>query len=130
MDFILPNDDTMELMREEFAKMKANSFAHTYALANNDENKSDELSNSLNEDDCKNKTDELSNGLSDNDSKRKADEVRAYIGSPVAGLFLLLYFVKHLGYNISYGTQIFNTQRGMEQLRRNENHFGQLNNLG
>ena len=108
MDFILPNDDTMELMREEFAKMKANSFARTYTLAKNDENESDEFSNNLSEDDGKSKTDEVR-------------EVR--------GLFLLLYFVKHLGYNISYGTQIFNTQRGMEQLRPVANHFGQLNNL-
>lgn len=119
MDFILPNDDTMELMREEFAKIKTgSSFARAYALANN-ENAANETEEALKS--------PLGDGrLNNSDESRK---VRTYIGSPATGLFLLLYFVKHLGYNISYGTQIFNSQRGMEQLRPIENHFGQLNDL-
>ena len=139
MDFILPSDDTMELMREEFAKMKANSFARTYTLASDaaadthsgtDKTKSDELSDSLIENGSRSKSDELSNGLIENVGRSKsgnAREVREVRNA--RAIFLLLYFVKHMGYNISYGTQIFNTERGMEQLRPIQNRFGQLNDL-
>ena len=123
MDFILPSEDTMELMREEFSKMKTDSFARAFALANN----GDTPTNADNE------TNTTHNSLDENVSNSKSDEVRevrgVYIEQTVASTLLLLYFVKHLGYNISYGTQIFNTQRGMEPIRCVESHFGQLNDL-
>lgn len=122
MDFILPSEDTMELMREEFSKMKTDSFARAFALANNGAPNTDDETvgthNSLNE-------------TVGNSKSGEAREVRRgeYIEQSVASTLLLLYFVKHLGYNISYGTQIFNTQRGMEPIRCVESHFGQLNDL-
>ena len=146
MDFILPSEDTMELMREEFSKMKANSFARAFALANNGDtptnadNETNTTHNSLNENVGNSQTDEvrevreLPNSLDENVGNSKSGEAREvrrgeYIEQTVASTLLLLYFVKHLGYNISYGTQIFNTQRGMEPIRCVESHFGQLNDL-
>ena len=144
MDFILPSDDTMELMREEFSKLKTDSFARAFALANNDDtptnadNEAGETPQSQCRDVGSSNPDEVRevrethNCLSEDVGNSKTDEVRetrAYIGQTVASTLLLLYFVKHLGYNISYGTQIFNTQRGMEPIRPIENHFGQLNGL-
>ena len=124
MDFILPSEDTMELMREEFSKMKTDSFARAFALANN----GDTPTNADNE------TNTTHNSLNETVGNSQTDEVREarrgeYIEQTVASTLLLLYFVKHLGYNISYGTQIFNTQRGMEPIRCVESHFGQLNDL-
>ena len=149
MDFILPSEDTMELMREEFSKMKTDSFARAFAFANNGDtptnadNETNTTHNSLNETVGNSKSGEARdarevrethNRLGENVSNSKSGEAREvrrgeYIEQSVASTLLLLYFVKHLGYNISYGTQIFNTQRGMEPIRCVESHFGQLNDL-
>ncbi|MCM1306138.1 MAG: hypothetical protein NC037_05345 [Bacteroides sp.] len=107
MDFILPSDDAMELMRKEYAKLKTH--ADAFALS--------ELATSR---------EPLKNPSED---APKGNVEGAYIGSVATAMLLLLYFVKHLGYNISYGTQIFNTHRGLEQIRPDRSCFGQLNDL-
>lgn len=147
MDFVLPSDETMELMREEFSKLKKDSFARAFALANN--NCEDNIENgvnfkgaSANKPDRMSLSDEnrISNGVNapEDALNQDGENPLEYIPNDRSGercvseaicVLLLLYFVKHLGYNISYGTQIFNTQRGMESIRPDESHFRQLNNL-
>ena len=124
MDFILPSDDTMELMREEFAKMKPDSFARAFALANGDD-----ISANMDGNTKKTECPSCNDACSDNPDREGREVQGTYIGPAIATVLLLLYFVKHLGYNNSYGTQIFNTYRGMEQIRPNPSHFGQLNDL-
>ena len=99
MDFILPSDDTMELMREEFAKLKTGAGAHAFALSSEDDSVPEER-----------------------------QENRSH-GVYISAVLLLLYFVKQMGYNTSYGTEIFNTHRGLEQIRPVGCSFGKLNDL-
>ena len=147
MDFVLPSDETMELMREEFSKLKKDSFARAFALANG--NGEDNIKNGPDLEGAS-ANNPSRTGLSDNnrvsngtnspedtlnqDGEHPLDYIpndrsgERYVSEAICVL-LLLYFVKHLGYNISYGTQIFNTQRGMESIRPDERHFRRLNDL-
>ena len=108
MDFILPDDDTMELMRREFNNLKIGKDARTFTLA-------DDLDNPRETDDA---VDIPSNGA------------RGTGIAYISAMLLLLYFVKHLGYNTGYGTEIFNPDGGVEQLQRVGRIFRQLNDLG
>ena len=119
MDFILPSDDTMELMREEFAKLKKDSLARAFALSNNRPADNADADNEAAPIPAQNRVGETKSG----------EAPGAYITPSAVGILLLLYFVKHLSYNINYGTQIFNTHRGLEQIRPNQSYFGKLNNL-
>jgi len=94
MDFLLPDNDTMELMRQEFARVCGNGAARALACGETEP---------------------------------------AYInnGMPLrnTALLLFLYFISKLGYNMSYGTQIFDSDRSMGRLRSVRSAFGKLNNL-
>ena len=100
MDFMLPDDDTMEIMRREFDSLKRGENARTFAFADNEKPL------------CR--------------SGANGGAQLTYL--PTA--LLLLYFVKHMSYNTGYGTQIFDTDGGLAQLQRVGSNFRQLNDLG
>lgn len=96
MDYLLPDDNAIELMNGEFKKLRLDANARAFAL----EEREDET-----------------NGF--------APSASQYISA----VLLLLYFVKHMRYNVSYGTEIFNADGGLEQLQRVGGNLRKLNGL-
>lgn len=97
MDFLLPDDDTMDIMRREFDRMKRGARA---------------------------------SALSFSDGEADSSAGNRDLGAYISTVFFLLYFVRRLRYNTSYGIQIFDADRSLEQIRSVGNNFGQLNDLG
>ena len=147
MDFLLPDERTMELMRNEFENLdisgraramtsalfaqtadtygdtsenesqnslhlrkKANRDAETTSASEEVADKSEEAARDESFDNC---------GALDPCGRQKA---RAYA-------LLYLYFVKVLGYNSIYGTQIYDAQRSLGGLRSVACPFRAVNGL-
>ena len=107
MDFILPDDATMDIMRKEFNKLKLRENALAFAFADSDA------------------PDSLASA-----GQPPANPAHAALNTYITAVLLLLYFVKHIGYNTRYGTQIFDADGSMERLQSVGHIFRQLNDLG
>ena len=112
MDFILPDDATTEKMRFAYSKMLEGKDTSVLSLG--------------------------AENLSENDdtSKKSLDfSENNIVNSPQSGHFnastniLVLYFILALGYNLGYGTSIFDTNISMGRLQSQERPSGNLNSF-
>lgn len=115
MDYLLPDDEAMRLMREEYAKLNADKRA-AYAAAY--------LSSLPVEDDATNED----RRLSETTKKRDGNTNKSNRDSDAVWL-LVLYFIGSLRYNSVYGTQIHDSHRGMGRVQSDKGTFRDLNNL-
>lgn len=115
MDFLLPDDGTMALMREEYERAGTGDMAHAFALSL----EADILQQSPSPDCVYYLT-----------CQTDAEDGTA---SPFVNvkyiLLLYLYFGGNLRYNGRYGTSIYDTDGGVGGLRPVSHAFGKLNNL-
>ena len=92
MDFAMPDENAMELMRREFEKLHIDTAAKTLFL--------------------------------------NSDHSPKILGGLFpTGLFLLLYFMKLLEYNVYHGIRIFDSDGSLGRLRPDLCAFRKLNNL-
>ena len=147
MEFLLPDERTMELMRREFdsldiggrAKMAPGAIAacmtDTYKNGNDDEAQN---SLRLHKNDVSDpetppsrEGDADGDGLSDGEDGFDGDGARCARERQKARAaeLLYLYFIKVLGYNSRYGTKIYDAQRGLGGLQPIDCAFRKLNGL-
>ena len=103
MDFLLPDDETVKKMCEEYASsLKASALSY-----------------------IKEATDDYGDQSLDKISHTRTRSAPDILDIKV----LFLYIVVILGYNARYGTQIYDTDGGVGGLRRMQSAFGSLNHL-
>lgn len=100
MDFQLPDENTMELMRKEFAELNGSSIAHTLCTSPHTA-----------------------------PPASPPPDICLHNAHYITGMLLILYFIKVMSYNIGYGTQIYDSDGGLEKLQSVKYAFGKLNNL-
>lgn len=144
MDFLLPDEDSMRRMLQEFDRLNistrlqavTSALSRDFAPADAD----DEPQNSLHmrkicSDDASLSTDETeTERAADAPIPSSFDASNARILSPqiqkaFAVAVLYLYFVRILGYNSGYGTEIYDPRRGLGELQPIAFAFGELNGL-
>ncbi len=103
-DLILPDEREMALMREEYAKLGVERLARTASA-------------------------ELGKARA-SEAPVLPRQIRGINIKTMALCLLYLYFAGVLGYNVQYGTQIFDAHRGVGGLRSVNSALGKLNNLG
>jgi len=130
MDYLLPDDETVKKMCAEYAcrmNKKAGALGYINELSSND-NQSGDSNNRLNE--SQNQSggaNDNSNGDSQNDEAENSN--RAQCASTCDIKVLFLYIILLLRYNARYGTQIYDSDRGVGRVRSAHCAFGSLNNL-
>lgn len=144
MDILLPDEDAMRRMRQEFDKLNVSDRmrAVTSALRPDIEavEAPSEPQNSLHM--CKTHSGDDSSSLDENAVDGDASApFPAISDAPDARLspfpmqkafavaVLYLYFIRVLGYNIGYGTEIYDPRRGLGGLQPVSLPFGELNGL-
>ena len=140
MDFLLPDEDSMRRMRQEFDRLNISNRlqAVTSALSRDFADADDEPQNSLHmrkicSDDASLSTDETeAERAADAPIPSSSDASNARILSPqmqkaFAVAVLYLYFARILGYNSGYGTEIYDPRRGLGGLQPVSLPFGELN---
>ena len=118
MDFLMPDDATAQKMCEEYASCLKNK-AHSLAYINETLLDETEQNSSQKETDVAEKT---ANGIA-------KQPLRPHISHACDIKVLFLYIVVILGYNARYGTQIYDSDRGLGGVRSAHSAFGSLNNL-
>lgn len=118
MDFLMPDDATVQKMCEEYASCLKNK-AHSLTYINETLLDETEQNSSQKETDIAEKT---ANGIA-------KQPLHPHISHACDIKVLFLYIVVILGYNARYGTQIYDTDGGVGGLRRKQSAFGSLNHL-
>lgn len=118
MDFLMPDDATVQKMCEEYASCLKNK-AHSLTYINETLLDETEQNSSQKETDVSEKT---ANGIA-------KQPLRPHISHACDIKVLFLYIVVILGYNARYGTQIYDTDGGVGRVRRKQSAFGSLNHL-
>lgn len=118
MDFLMPDDATAQKMCEEYASCLKNK-AHSLAYINETLLDETEQNSSQKETVVAEKT---ANGIA-------KQPLRPHISHACDIKVLFLYIVVILGYNVRYGTQIYDADGGVGGLRRKQSAFGSLNHL-
>lgn len=114
----MPDDATAQKMCEEYASCLKNK-AHSLAYINEPPLDETEQNSSQKETDVSEKT---ANGIA-------KQPLHPHISHACDIKVLFLYIVVILGYNVRYGTQIYDTDGGVGGLRRMQSAFGSLNHL-
>ncbi len=125
MDFILADEHAMDLMAKEFARLGASGKVRAMASAFESASQP--------------------RYICDADSPVAKDELISFADAPQAGGFsafsfnvkekavalylLYLYFARSLGYNNGYGTQIYDSPRGVGGLRSYNSAFRACNGI-
>ena len=111
-DFILPDDITIEQMRSAYSKMLSDKDTSVLSLS----------AKSLPEnDDASKKSFDFSERNVQNFPQSRHFNASTNI--------LVLYFIFALGYNLGYGTSIFDTNTSMGRLPSQERPFGNINSF-
>lgn len=122
MDYLLPDDETVKKMCAEYAFLinkKAGALGYINEL---NDNQSDDVNDRL-------RGDEQRHLQRDSQNDEVANHKRAQYAYACDIKVLFLYIILLLRYNARYGTQIYDSDRGVGRVRSASCAFGSLNNL-
>lgn len=111
MDFVLPDEESIEKMQSAYKKLLENREINSLSM------KVDSLSSSENQE-------KSIDFLGEN-----AGETACCHRENPSTKILVLYFIFALGYNLGYGTSIFNTNFSLGRIQSQERPFGVINGL-
>lgn len=123
MDFALPDDITMDIMKKEYDKLRLSASARIFA-------RQTELDNRTPRSDDAPPPDYDKHGVDNDNLHNTPFAFNEHDFARLSNLFLFLYFACLLRYNKRYGTEIYDAHRGVGQLQSESSSFGELNNLG
>ncbi len=146
MDFLLPDEGTMDIMRQEFEDLDigvraramtgaiAACMTNTYGKKSNEEaqNSLRLHKNGVSDEETappKEEQDEIQTPSSSENAEENSEQYSISRQNAAAYALLYLYFIKVLGYNSKYGTQIYDAQRGLGGLRPVACAFRKINGL-
>lgn len=137
MDYLLPDDETVKKMCAEYAcriNKKAGALGYINEL-NLSDNQSDDVDSRLKESQNRSGLNDDQSGDSkrnlqrDSQSGEAENSNRAQCAYTCDIKVLFLYIILLLRYNTRYGTQIYDSDRGVGRVRSARCAFGSLNNL-
>lgn len=136
MDYLLPDDETVKKMCAEYAFLinkKAGALGYINEL---NDNQSDDVNDRQKESLGQNEEesdrlrgDEQRHLQQDSQNDEAANHKRAQYAYACDIKVLFLYIILLLRYNARYGTQIYDSDRGVGRVRSASCAFGSLNNL-
>ena len=115
MDFILPDDLTAEKMKSAYDEMLKMKNTAVFSLSNVVKNDTENSENCV---ECK---------KSQDFSMEKCRDFAHFQRENASTKILVLYFIFALGYNLGYGTSIFDTNFSMGRIQSQERPFGNVN---
>ena len=117
MDFILPDDLTAEKMKSAYDEMLKRKNTAVFSLSNVVEN------------DTENSEDNVDGKKSQDFSRGNCTNIALFQRENASTKILVLYFIFALGYNLGYGTSIFDTNISMGRFQSQERPFGNINDF-
>ncbi len=140
MDYLLPDDETVKKMCEEYACLinkKAGALGYINKLNSNDNKCGDGSTDDFGNESQENQSGCINDNLHDmaqkdlqNSKTANSALARCAYACNICDIkVLFLYIVLLLRYNARYGTQIYDADRGVGRVRSARCAFGSLNNL-